>query len=308
MNTISTASSGPTALELQDVRSALALRFPQGQKVLGAQLGPIIRAQLKDSNLRKRFGGLKRLVSIYFPNEIVWLGRQGLDDLYNVCFDGPVGQLATGAWKRVPNEPSIWFWSAVTNPSSLAQFGWSARDSALMYSANDVDLDDGLTTVPKLSKEDYQQIAVNFVATLNGRETSPFLEALTSPTSSVKFTTLMREANLLSHWEEFRVDKAVELFEKRLMDSGADAEEASLWASVLRSSQQQARSQRMRRSLPPALPISLAARPANIGAELPDSRAIAIKALEKLSQAEIDQLRLPLGTVMDALRQILLNA
>jgi hypothetical protein len=291
--------------ELQQLRQALTLKYPDARDVLGAQLGYFIHDQLNNADLKARFGGLKNFVTRYFPAEISWRGKKGLDDLYDARFASSGASDRTEVWQSVKSEASPWLWSSVTNPSTAVQFAWSSERHSLMRAVAGVQPTEGLTAVEKLSNGDYQSIARNFVASLEAKDFSRYLRAIESSAFTVEFTTMMREEGLLSKWEEFRVDHAVRLFADRLLASGVDGETVAQWAELLRASQREARSQRGHKTTVE----SIVQRPRQpnrncFPSGTLETRAVALKTLEFLSESELSELRLPLGSVMHALRSL----
>jgi hypothetical protein len=300
---LSSATLSPT--ELEQLRPAIAARYPDAKGILGSQLGAVIRGHLTNPDLKGRFGGLKSFVAHYFPTEIVWRGRRGLDDFYDISFSEESSR-GIGAWQPVSSEPFVGLWSAVTNPSIYVQFAWLAKDESLLQSSAGVPPTEGLVAVEKLTRADYQNIAAAFVNSVEDMDANNRAQALESAASSVEFTKLVREKGLLTKWEEFRVDHALRLFTDRLRAAGAESPAVSRWADVLRASQQQARSRRLQRTVSSTTPLRPRA-PYRDGAreEVPDPRAVAIKAMEFLSESELSNLSLPLGSVMRALGSLL---
>jgi len=294
-------------IELQQLRPALAERFSDAKGVLGSQLGAFVRRHLTNPDLKGRFGGLKGFVAHNFPAEIIWRGRKGLDDFYDVSFPAEESGPGGGAWQPVPPQPSAGLWSAVTNPSIYVQFAWSAKDTSLLQASAGVPLTEGLVTIEKLTKGDYQTIAAAFANSLESFDTSSHAQALESSRSSTEFTRLAREKGLLPKWEEFRVDHALGLFSDRLVAAGVESPAAARWANVLRSSQQQARSRRLQKTAASSL-TQRSQHPPNgesVQNEIPNSRTVAIKAMEFLSDTELSELNLPLGSVMRAFESLL---
>jgi len=300
----------PSALsptEIEQLRPALAARYPHAKGVLGSQLGAFIRRQLANPDLKGRFGGLKEFISHYFPAEIVWRGRQGLDDLYDISFAVDGSGPGAAVWQPVPCESSADLWSAVTNPSVYVQFAWSAKDKSLLQAAAGVPLVDDLKAVEKITKTDYQNIAIAFVDSLEGIDLNGRTQALDSSASGAEFTRLMRDRGLLARWEEFRIDRARRQFVDRLAAAGAESSIVTRWADILRSSQQAARSRRLQKAVvfSATQPLPTLASCEQLRDDMPDTRAVAIKAMEFLSDAEISDLSIPLGTVMRALRSLI---
>jgi hypothetical protein len=296
--------------EFSQLRQALEMQYPDSKNIPGSQLGLFIRRKLTNPDLKGRFGGLKNFIVQYFPAEISWQGRKGLDDLYDISFSKDTSGQSSHGWKPVPPEASGWLWSAVTNPSINLKFAWLAKDRSLMQAPSPVPLTEGLAVVEKLTRADYRDIATAFVRSMKDTDTSRYLQAIENSSSSVEFTMLVRDQGLLPAWEAFRVDSAVQLFSDHLKTSGANLQEATRWASLLRASQQAARTQRIKK----AAAIVPARRPAErlplldhqtTPDQVPSVLAVAIKAMEYLSDAELSDLRLPLGSTMRAFTALL---
>ena len=79
------------------------------------------------------------------------------------------------------------------------------------------------------------------------------------------------------------------------------------WSDILRSSQQEARSRRLKKgaAFSRVQPLPRLADREYLRDDIPDSRSVAIKAMEFLSDSELSDLSLPLGTVMRALGSLI---
>lgn len=290
--------------ELIQLQAALGARFPLAKGVLGSQLGFFVRRNLVNPDLKGRFGGLKEFIAKYFPREIVWQGRQGLDDLYDICFASEGSAL--GTWQRVPPEPCAALWSAVTNPAVYVQFAWSHKGESLLRAPVGIPLNDDSVAVEKLTNTDYQNIATGFVSSIDGIDADDSARALSVSRSAAEFTKMMREKGILAKWEEFRVDQASRRFIQRLAEAGASSLIADQWLSILRASHQKARFQRSKKPITLQSPRAFqsTAISQQSGREIPQSRVIAIKAMEFLSDSELYNLSLPLGSVMRAIESL----
>ena len=295
--------------EIAQLRSALSMRFASATGVLGSQLGTAIAEQLPRISLRNQFGGLKRFSARFFPTEIVWSGKKELDDLYDIRFgDSPSDTLRE--WNQVPLTATPALWAAVTNPSIYLQFAWSRDENALFRATEGIPLRQGFTVVEKLRKLDYEEIAKAF---LESGDLPPGLRDAAIPVVAdfQAFANVIRGHGMLPRWEAFRVEHALRRFTDRLEGAGAGTDSVSRWVEILKLSQQQAWSARMRRTTLPK--VSQSATPGRrFGTErsypsparrigLIEARAIAVSAIEYLSESEIAGLRLPLGEVIRAL-------
>ncbi len=221
-NSLSLSPSDLSPVEIARLQPALAAHYPDSRGVLGSQLGAFVRGYLDNPDLKGRFGGLREFVARHFPTQIFWRGRQGLDDLYDLSFAAQDTTQTRGTWHLVAPEPSAALWSAATNPSIYVQFAWSSKEKSLFQASLGIPLDDGLTAVEKLTRDDYRSIATEFVNSLESMDSSGRAKALESSGSAGVFINLMRDMGLLSRWEEFRINRASREFAKRLAAVGAE--------------------------------------------------------------------------------------
>ncbi len=314
--------SALSPVEAEELRRSLTTHFADSKGILGSQLGALIRRHLKgETDIKRRFGGLKSLIASYFPAEIVWSGKQGQDDVYETSFRSPG---APPLWSPVPQIPSGDFWSKATNPSMRVQFAWSDLDKTLMVAPMDALPSEHLKGVAKLTKSDYESLARSFANSLDLVEPDWQVQAIEAANSNLKFSRLIREKGLLPKWEAVRVEEAVRVFGDRLAAIGAEPTEVTRWTELLRESQEKARLARLKpRDVPQSEDAANQGRPSALqahvsGAErvpatpekkgftdVPDSRRVAQRAIEFLSDSELAELRLPLGPVMRAVASLL---
>ena len=294
-----------TTTEHERLYPALAERYQNAKSIAGSELGLFIRRHLENPDLKGRFGGLKSFISQYFPSQIVWCGRKGLDDLYNISFSAGDIKESQEPWQLVPYEPSATLWSAVTNPSVPVQFAWSAKDDCLLQAWPGTPVGE-LASVEKLTRWDYQTLGAEFMSGLENVPGQSREMAMQKLASSAEFTRVVRELGYLVAWEEFRVEQAIRLFGDRLARAGAGTEAVSRWIEIIRMSHERARVQRVRKP-------SLASNSQNNRAlqrrdtplkGLPCARAVARKTVDFLSDSDISELRLPLGSIMLALESL----
>jgi len=287
---------------------ALAGRYQNSNGISGSELGLFIRRHLENPDLKGRFGGLKSFISQYFPSQIVWSGRKGLDDLYNISFSTDNIKGPQEPWLVVPYEPSATLWSAVTNPSVPVQFALSTKDDCLLQAWPGTSVGE-FTSVEKLSRWDYQTIGAEFMSNLENVTSQDRESAMQSLASISQFTRVLRQLGYLVAWEEFRVEQAIRLFGNRIGQAGARTETVTRWIEVLRKSHELARVQRERKpSLAPARQNSRLQRRNTALKGSPSARAVAKETMDFLSDSEIEELRLPLRSIMLALKSLAAQA
>lgn len=226
-----------------------------------------------------------------------------MDDVYDISFPVEVSDL--GSWRRAPSEPSAAFWSAVTNPSVNVQLAWSPRDQSLLQAPTGVTLTDELLPIEKLTSSDYQNIAMEFVNSIDSLNPEDRAKALETAQSLTKFTKMMRERGILAKWEEFRINRACKRFAEKFSAKGAGPQVTERWTEILKQSQRKARALRTGRSILPTRGLELLVNREPQTGDIPQPRAVAIKAMEFLSDSELYNLSLPLGTVMLSIKSLL---
>lgn len=291
--------------KVEELRQALVTEYPSPRRVLGSQLGSAVRRYMAGLDL-KPFGGLRGFVARYFAVEVRWCGKQGLDDVYDVSFSQEANEPAE--WKTVEPSANAWLWSAVTDPSIPIQFAWALDDQSLRYAPPPLSLLPAMARVDKLTREDYRNIARNFIATqsLTEEDKRTYLEAIDQGTSTFGFTALIRERGQLTQWEVFRVNAAVETFAAHLRDAGAGAEAQGRWENLLRLAQQESLARRSHKNSTGKSPGSVEPRKqervASQRGSDPGLRQVAAAAMQFLSDSDLENLNLPLGAVMRAMK------
>jgi hypothetical protein len=295
-----------SASEIERVRSVLQSRFPVVDKALGSQLGAIIRPLLDNPDIKARFGGLKPLLSRYFETDVVWQGRHGLDDIFEINFSRLNLEGTTSLWESLDPNPSPWLWPAVTNPTVKVQFAWSASDGQLMKGPLTASLPENSKALRKLTRDDYSEMAIGFLR--SGAEADSvrdLLEIVETQGLTPGFQDRLKQRGLVGKWEQFRVQSAVALFGTRLREVGMSDEQVGRWTSCLSRSREMSRAQSESRGAAlAAVSVSREPRATPARTLLPDPRQIAMKAVASLSDFELNELRLPFGLVMKAIKDL----
>lgn len=305
MNLVPSDNASLTDRELDQLREALRSQFPFRKQIVGAQLGAFVRRHLEYPDIKGRFGGLRKLLSQHFSAEITWREKRGLDDVYELTFAPEASESNSQNWQPTPTSPSPWLWSAVTNPSIQIEFAWERSQQQLFHAPSATPIGENLTVVGKLTRGDYQQIAKEFLTVSEQPDQSSLLELIGKSESSVPFTTEIRERGLLPIWEAFRVRSAIAKFGERLAGAGAQTEIVAQWENHLKAAQRLGRSRKLAGTVDSEATPGKRSQKVDGANESPNSRQVARKALEYLSEAELNELRLPFGSVMQAVRALL---
>lgn len=277
------------------MRGAVTVEFATGSEVLGATLGAIVRDKLIDSNLRGRFGGLKKFVAKYFPEEILWCGKRGLDDIYKIQMMHLVG---LDNWRNLDSGPSAALWSAVS-PDTRFRYAWSPISASVLIAPKKLPLADGLVPIENFTIADHKNIARQFVRSEQSLGESSYSEGEAAARSDELFATFVEKHGLVSKWASYRVETLITEFVRRLRLAGTDAETSLCWAALMRSSERRGRplnnlQRKLKTESPKATPKK---NPINV-------RSVALKAIALLPEAELAELKLPLGVVLIAVEAV----
>lgn len=298
MNTNTDPSN--SAPDIQEMRRALIETFPHTREVRGAVLGSFFRKHFPTIDLKLAYGGLKNFVSEFFPSEIVVCGRSGLDNVFRLAFrlDADSRDLA---WQECDTAPSAKFWSEVTHPDTAVQFAWSATGASLWQSRPGTPLDPDLTLVQKLSRADYRDIALAFVETLVWADPEERKEAVDKTDSNLKFTGLMKQRRLVAAWEQFRVSRVIQVFGSRISAAGAHDHLVTDWTTKLKRSHEESRRLRTR---PSETALGRAGERLTKANDELSTRQLAKLVFEFASDAELEELRLPLRAMIQAINHL----
>jgi len=179
-------------------------------------------------------------------------------------------------------------------------FAWDGDANELLQAPSGVPPHLSANPVQKISSDDYRDIALLFVKSLDNMSDTQREAAVACAGSNAVFNALLRANNLLPKWEPFRIENAMRLFSERLREAGAGDAMLNRWTDTLRRSQHEARPRRLRRA-PDSQPRRGQPR---LTAECADARAVAGRAMDFLSESELSELRLPLSAVLRAVESL----
>lgn len=305
-----------------------------GSEILGSQLGEFV---LKAANaigkkiLLKDFGGL-RLFAINHLSDIVTInGKYGnsTDFIYlinrrrNLDADDASAsvQLATFS-DRVPitDQKGDQFWKAFSNPNNRQMIEFDA-DKLLYICPRQISGSSvGLENFPSVNPQEYSEIISSFVKEqLQGDLQSQALALISQhPIDSLHSTwyrfLLEKCGSSASHsWGEFRVKRILELFEAKAQNLHFSAEQISQYSALLAKSQRKQRpfQESPKESLSTVKPDqpnqksieSFRTIISNCDTTQVSLQSLAMNVVSRMSDEQIRQLALPVGYVLDAIKQ-----
>jgi hypothetical protein len=269
---------------LTRMRGEILNTFSDGEVVLGSKLGNELRPFIRPLKFPD-VGGLRQFVSDHLPERL---------------------------------------WSTYSNPSVVARFALpESRDSLLHCAEPDVPLPHGAQEIRKLTEEDYRTVAKEFIRTIPLPLQPDALQIASTPSFNSPWVGFLRNKcgyDTLRRWETTRVNWVFERFRDTLTEAGCTPEVCEEFVTLLTNARSAfAQLTVSKRAYPdiaqmqrhPVRTPQFAARsnPTNPLTDRPsdgenpeDVRKLIHQAIDHMALAELRELRLPVGILLDLLR------
>jgi hypothetical protein len=306
---------------LTRMRGEILNTFSDGEVVLGSKLGNELRPFIRPLKFPD-VGGLRQFVSDHLPDVLNWIGRNkaGIegDDVYKVVKQASLG------WRDISELSPERLWSTYSNPSVVARFALpESRDSLLHCAEPDVPLPHGAQEIRKLTEEDYRTVAKEFIRTIPLPLQPDALQIASTPSFNSPWVGFLRNKcgyDTLRRWETTRVNWVFERFRDTLTEAGCTPEVCEEFVTLLTNARSAfAQLTVSKRAYPdiaqmqrhPVRTPQFAARsnPTNPLTDRPsdgenpeDVRKLIHQAIDHMALAELRELRLPVGILLDLLR------
>jgi hypothetical protein len=282
----------------QDLQQAIALlkeelETHRGNYITGSKVGEILinHCQFRLKNLEHPKLTLSKLISTYLSGVLSADAKKGGDTLY---FVGEGGEPLTV-------DPDYRYWLAFAKPDEPSQFGISATDKQPVLVTSDGALP-AVRIVPKAVLDDLEVIKQSFITS----HLTPGEVAL--PERSIPYLQWVAEVRELPGqqmhaWSRYRIEQLKELFALRLTKMDIEPGDQARLINFLSESQC---------SKPRALPasennISRHHAVSKLGQRNDQNsdqvfRDAVVEVISQLSMADLRELKLPAGLLMDALQ------
>lgn len=277
----------------QDIARFIETQIKNYPGISGAKLGALATAQFPGVNFRIQFNGLKSFVKQFCPPEIeIMVGGPGGDDAYR-CTTAPSAD-QEGATVSPVSEVTETPWSAFASSDSPNTLRLNRESGELdvvpssMRPAVAPWID-----VPKVSTEEYRQIASSFLSQIADVDRYHFSALLHLPDFWDRWfaeTRAFSGGKYLRAWVSFRFHKLCETFLGRLTEAGVSSDAALKYLERLKQSKKSKKELRRDHSM-------------EFGDEQSTLRRIATAAIKEMTDEDLRRVWLPLGVISDALRR-----
>jgi hypothetical protein len=277
--------------EKSEIVAALlgALKDAAPRPLSGSTLAVVLKARFADFE-PAQFGSrnLRDFVRKYAAGEISEAGRAGMDVVYAlpgecapIAASGPPGERGgdavpaggrPGPLAQLINEPRVW--KTFVSPSSPFRLFFAPEAGRIRLAYKGDEPRPGWREIPRIAESVLSTFARDFLATLPTNLQEQIAPTLSAPRWWIPFFEAIRAFGLERAWLEYRRGRITREFERVLAAHNIAPVE------------------------PGAAPAGTAIRAADA---LSASKRVALAVVQRMTDAEVRALSLPLGYVMDAL-------
>jgi hypothetical protein len=260
----------------------------------GADLGPLVKERYPAVDLKTEYGGLNRFIRTYCGQEIKFLGKRGVDNLYthkdSQNTNAPLYTKEAEAWKAFSN-PKVELVTIIDRHSGKIDVAPSSQ----------TEFKDGWISLGKISPEEYRSMAEDFLTRLppsSGKEQLQNTLKISDfwPRWSLTLNGLRAEG-IFKDWLSFRIQHIADMFEQRLSQLDLSTEVLERARHSFKESRQPVVRQKADWVREPAKREYVDPR------QPPGFRTVILQSLNSLSDEELRRIWLPVGVLLDVLKR-----
>jgi len=286
---------------IQEIEAAL--RNTGKSEITGALLGELIRREARDLNLREVTGvrtgpgALRKFIERHLSHCLTRKGSQGSDPVYEIQVSG--GEAAAAEFST----PNLWL--AFVRTGAVEQILIDSESLILEVKKSHQEVPDGWLLIENATEQELNNIRTTFVdeLALNEPELADQLN-VTLPYAIWSNELKKVGRQKVKAWSDFRIRKITEIFASRLAKLGFDDGIAKRLCQELRDSQNAAHAASLAHrnsfvSQKEAAPTVSADKAVIVNSI--SLRDTVVHAVKSMSDAELREIRLPVGAIFDAL-------
>ena len=269
--------------------------------ITGAIFGELIRKVTPELDIRELYptgkSTVTRFIEEYFCGFLTRVGNKGADNLYSI------GDLGCQAGPVVNYD----YWRSFVRPNSKSKI-FVTDDPVRIAISHHGEVPDGAILIKNITPQELDEVRAKFVAVESGGGEGSDFPPGDMPYPAWSETLKSSNYALYKAWTKFRIGELVELFEDRLRCSNVPEDQHDLLLDIMRRSQAS--------TLPPArvipkkgaqakleltaIPEHLVRHPHAETSADEEFRNIVLRAVSNMSIADLRDLKLPAGTLLDA--------
>lgn len=297
--------------EFEAVKQALIVRRSEkGNLILGAQLGQVISKAIAPRLVRElpilRVLAEEELSSLV---ELVPSASSNADVQYRIIADQAPTSLTREDLKSVEGSE---LWKFFSNPNQSCSLAIESSTGLIYVAVLRAIFPVGLQRLERMDSEDYRVLAGQFAAQQDSPLREKLEECLVEPHFYDPWIDALRasgspERKLLKTWESLRTEHVVKRLGERLTNAGVSV---ALQAEIISAARPRMKAAAQQAPAPGISSASISPRPAAQAAiSSPDDvalerlREIVHASVDRMSFAELREVRIPAGILLDAAQQ-----
>lgn len=278
----------------QEIARFIEANIKSQPGISGARLGALATAQFPGINFRAQFNGFKSFVKQYCGPEVeISVAGPAGDDTYRWTATSSPSEKTGATIVPVPEvTESPWGAFAVTDSPSKLRLNRESGQLDVVAGSSEV-LVEPWVEVPKVTTEEYQQLATQFLPQINDADRYHFTKLLHLPDFWDRWFTETRSfagGKYFRAWISFRFFRLCEIFVERLKKLGVHDDLQPVILERLKQSKavkKQLRTDEFVETPPGSSRL----------------RQIALSAVRAMPDEDLRRMWLPLGVMSDALRR-----
>jgi hypothetical protein len=278
----------------KEIAQFITEKAQTSDELLGSSIGYELKENFPQLDIKKQFGGLKRFIQDYCSDQIEFVAKRGLDDVY-ISKSRVVNQERDKAVSlyRMEATTETDLWKAFSNPNYQSVIAINKGTGDMLVVAPDAELQAELTPVPKVTDEEHRAIARGFVPQSNvyiRQKLASVLDHQHYWNEWNKVINAQRDGTYRT-WIEWRGQQILNLFQRRL--ESAHLPDELIKAFVRRMST------KLYRNKSTSASLGEHTSPTDVSPSLAHLRELVHAAVDLMSEEELRQIKIPVGVVVD---------
>ena len=269
--------------------------------ITGAVFGELIRKLTPELDIRELYptgkGGVTKFIDDYFSGFLTRTGKKGSDNLYSIEKSASQTDLAV----------NYDYWRSFVRPNSKSKVFLTGTPISITVSHQD-DVPVDAMLIKNITPQELYQIRDDFVEIESTESSNPDLPPTDMPYPVWSEALKSSNFTLYKNWTTFRIGRLIEVFADRLRCLNIPEDQRGPLLDIMQRSQASLASTarvtpKKKTTTKPEPTTSSSHPPHHLHAEASadeDFRNIVLQAVSNMSIADLRDLKLPAGTLLDA--------
>ena len=304
-------------LQQSELREFIVQQCRQSPELLGSRLGNLIQEHFRGQSgeidaaayIKNHFGGLKQFIAEECKDEVVLIRKSGSDNVYahisNV--DAPMGIVGNSHSNKTSP------WRAFSNPNLAVDIIVSPETGEIQVWDFESQPPDSFLRVGKLTREDYREMARDFLPRISQPEVRVQLSDVLKADEFWSQWSLILNSHkndgVYTSWIRWRNGEIVTRFRAALVSASLPHNIVEMAVRSLEESHVKVPPRESSKFMYPRKPVlPEASRDTSSSIQRNNNRqediwALMHSAIDRMSEDELRQIRLPVGVILDVIKE-----